>query len=265
MLIPFDHVVLSAVGKAYRLLQGKLAVGDALGVSQELHHLMPDCRTPNPLSWEKAYASVAGSYIFLSDGIIPPLGDLGAVLRNPRTAIALNDDFVFFIVVDGRDRLHSQGMSMAELGVFAKTRLGAVSGIALDGGGSSTMVVNGQVVNNPNAELDNPDLLATPSPAAATVSKIERVVANGMLMVVVQPEGRSDRFQAGQAVSIIDTGQVNLRLGPGTNYAPLGVASPGRRGVILEHPLNGVLAKGYYWWKIDFDGLVGWVNQDSLG
>lgn len=264
-LIPFDHVVLSATGKAYRLMQGKLAVGDTIGFSQELHHLMPDCRAPNPLSWEKAYAGVAGGYTFLSDGVVLPLDDLGAVLRNPRTAIALNLNHVFFIVVDGRDRLRSLGMSMAELGVFAKTYLGATSGIALDGGGSSTMVVNGQVVNHPNAELDKPAPSVTPSPAAADGVKIERVVANGMLMVAVQPPEQSDRFQAGESVSIIDLGEVNLRLGPGTNYAPLGVVSPGSRGVILEHPLNGILAKGYYWWKIDFGGLVGWVNQDSLG
>jgi hypothetical protein len=265
MLIPFDHVVLSAAGRAYQALKGKLAIGDELGISQELHHMMPDCRTPNPLSWEQAYASVAGSFIFLSDGVIPALDDLGAVLRNPRTAIALNEKYIYFIVVDGRDSLRSLGMSMAELGVFVKTRLGAVSGIALDGGGSSTMVVNGRVVNNPNAELDKPAPSITPSPAASTVSKIERVVANGMLMVVVQPKEQSSRFQAGQSVSIVDTGEVNLRLGPGTNYAPLGVVSPGSRGVILEHPMNGVLAKGYFWWKIDFSGQVGWVNQDSLG
>jgi hypothetical protein len=265
MPIPFDHVALSAVGKAYRALKDKVTLGDALGISQELHHFMPDCRSPNPQSWEKAYASVAGSFVFLWDGLIPRLDDLGAVLRNPRTAIALNEKYIFFIVVDGRDSLRSLGMSMAELGVFAKTRLGAVSGVALDGGGSSTMVVNGQVVNNPNAELDKPAPSVTPTPGPATVSRIERVVANGMLMVVVQPKEQSNRFRAGQTVSIIDTGEVNLRLGPGTNYAPLGVVSPGSRGVILEHPLNGVLAKGYYWWKIDFGGMVGWVNQDSLG
>jgi hypothetical protein len=267
MLIPFDHVVLSAVGKAARSLQGKVAVGDSLGVSQELRHLMPDCQTPNPQSWEQAYAGVSGSFTFLSEGVILPQTDLGAVLRNPRTAIAFNDEYVFFIVVDGRDRLRSLGMSMAELGVFAKTRLGATWGIAMDGGGSSTMVVNGQVVNNPNAELDKPAPSVTPTPgeAAASPVKIERVVANGMLMVVVLPEERSDRFMADQTVSIIDSGEVNLRLGPGTNYAPLGVASPGQQGVIVDHPLNGVLAKGYYWWKIDFGGLVGWVNQDSLG
>ena len=128
------------------------------------------------------------------------------------------------------------------------------------------MVVNGEVMNNPNPEPDTADPQATPSSTAApSLKKVERVVANGMLMVAVQPKEQSVQFQAGQAVSIVETGEVNVRLGPGTNYAPLGVVSPGSRGVILEHSLNGVLAKGYYWWKIDFGGQVGWVNQDSLG
>jgi exopolysaccharide biosynthesis protein len=265
--IPFESVVLSATGKAARSLKGKIAVGDRLGFSQELRHLMPDCQTPNPQSWEGAYSGVSGSFTFLSDGAIAALDDLGAVLRNPRTAIAFNDAYVFFIVVDGRDRLRSLGMSMAELGVFAKTHLGATWGIAMDGGGSSTMVVNGVVVNSPNAELDKPAPSVTPSPteAAASPARIERVVANGMLMIEVLSKEQSNRFRAGQTVSIIESGQVNLRLGPGTNYGVLGVATPGQIGTILDHPLNGVLAKGYYWWKIDFGGLVGWVNQDSLG
>jgi hypothetical protein len=265
--LPFDHVVISAVGKAYQALHGKVAVGDAIGISQEIHHLQPNCRDPNPESWEGAFAGIASSYIFLAEGVIPSLNDLGAVLRNPRTAIALNERHIFFIVVDGRDRLRSLGMSMAELGVFAKTRLGATWGVALDGGGSSTMVVNGQVVNNPNPELDKGDQPITPSPAVTTPApaKVERAVANGMMMVLVQPKEQSERFQTGQTVSIVEAGEVNLRLGPGTNYAPLGVVSPGQQGTIVEHPLNGVLAKGYYWWKIDFGGLIGWVNQDSLG
>ena len=42
----------------------------------------------------------------------------------------------------------SVGMSIHELAVFARDTLGATWGVAQDGGGSSTMVINGQVVNN---------------------------------------------------------------------------------------------------------------------
>jgi uncharacterized protein YraI len=57
---------------------------------------------------------------------------------------------------------------------------------------------------------------------------------------------------------------VNVRLGPGTNYGILTALTPGSQGVVVEHALNGVLAKGYSWWKIDFAGIVGWVNENSL-
>lgn len=265
-LIPFDHIVLSARGKRIGDLERKVAVGDEIGVSQELSHFKSDCRTPNPASWSNAYASVAGSYIFLAEGVIQAEGDLGAVLRNPRTAIALNDDAVFFIVVDGRDRLRSLGMSMVELAVFAKTRLGANWGIALDGGGSSTMVINGQIKNNPNAELIESSQPIAPGQPLPTSSptKIERAVANSLMMVVVQPKEISKAFKSGDSVVIQDSGEVNMRLGPGTNYAIQTTLSPGSRGVVVEHPMNGVLAKGFYWWKINFDGFTGWVNQDSL-
>jgi hypothetical protein len=272
MDIPFDAIVLSAGGKAFQELKGKVKVGDQIGVSQELRHLAPNCQTEAAASWTNAYASVSGSYIFLDNGVIQGIDELGAVLRNPRTAIALDERYVYFIVVDGRDRLRSVGMSMAELADFAKTMLGATWGIAQDGGGSSTMVVNGEVKNNPNAdlvELQKPPSILQPTPTGPPPSqgpqKLERAVANGMMMVVVQPRKLSTQFKAGDQVTVVDAGQVNLRLGPGTNFAVLNVVSPGAQGVVLEHPLNGVLAKGYYWWKIDFGGLVGWLNEASLG
>lgn len=269
--IPFDHVVLSAGGKSYQEMKGKIEVGDTIGVSQELRHLTPDCQTEVSAGWTKAYASVSGSYIFLANGVIQGINELGAVLRNPRTAIALDERYVYFIVVDGRDRLRSVGMSMVEMANFAKTMLGATWGIAQDGGGSSTMVVNGEVKNNPNSdltELNQPPSILQPTPTGPPPTqgppKIERAVANGMLMVVLQPREISSKFKTGAQVTVADAGQVNLRLGPGTNFAVLNVVSPGAQGIVLEHSLNGILAKGYYWWKIDFRGLVGWLNEASL-
>lgn len=261
--IPFDAIVLSATGKLVSQLKDTLQPGDRIAISQELRHLDPGCDVPNPDSWTNAYAGVAGSYIFLMDGLIQRDDDLGAILRNPRTAVALNARYVFFLVVDGRDRMNSQGMSMAELAVFAKTRLGASDGVALDGGGSSTMVVNGQVMNNPNAEQGGS---ATPqaTPTAGPQGKIERVVANGLMMVVAQPKEQSADFKPGDHVTLQDSIDVNVRLGPGTNFGVLTALPVGSQGVIVEHPLNGVRAKGYNWWKIDFAGMIGWVNQDSL-
>ena len=53
-----------------------------------------------------------------------------------------------FVVVDGRSTGYSRGMTMTEFAqVFAD--LGAETAYNLDGGGSSAMVFNGQLVNNP--------------------------------------------------------------------------------------------------------------------
>ena len=69
---------------------------------------------------------------------------------NPRTAIAVAGDLHYlFIVSDGRTD-ESEGLSLLELAEFAKS-LGAETVYNLDGGGSSTMVFNGNVINNPTS------------------------------------------------------------------------------------------------------------------
>jgi hypothetical protein len=252
--IPFDHVILSAGGKTAQALKERLQPGDQIGIAQEIRHLDGGCRKERSEGLEQTYAGLAGSEVFLREGEIQPLNDLGAVLRNPRTAVALNEKYVYFIVVDGRDQMRSLGMSMVELAVFAKLYLGATWGVALDGGGSSTMVVNGEVKNNPNAE----------TVVRARPDKIERVVANGLMMVLAQPIQQSQRFKTGDIVAISQEGDANLRLGPGINYTPLAVLPPGSQGVVLAHPLNGVLAKGYSWWKIVFGEATGWISESVL-
>ena len=70
--------------------------------------------------------------------------------RHPRTAIAsLADGRALLLVVDGRQPSLSIGMSLHELALLM-IELGAQDAINLDGGGSTTMVVNGTVVNRPS-------------------------------------------------------------------------------------------------------------------
>ena len=69
-------------------------------------------------------------------------------MPNSRTAIAYNGSYVFFIVIDGWNAGVSEGISILELGGFALHTLQASDAVTLDSGGSSTMVINGQVVNN---------------------------------------------------------------------------------------------------------------------
>jgi phosphodiester glycosidase len=93
--------------------------------------------------------AVGGSHLLVDGGQIV-LGDCtGAVCdRNPRTAVGLTKDGrVLLVVVDGRGS-SSSGMTLDELARFM-LRLGAVEAMNLDGGGSSTMVAKGNLVNRP--------------------------------------------------------------------------------------------------------------------
>lgn len=71
-----------------------------------------------------------------------------AMASNPRTAIGIDADGRYFLVVsDGRTRA-SEGLSLRELAEFMQT-LGCAIAYNLDGGGSSTLVIDGELVNHP--------------------------------------------------------------------------------------------------------------------
>jgi hypothetical protein len=70
--------------------------------------------------------------------------------RHPRTIVGVDrEGFVWLAAVDGRRPDYSIGMSFADLQRLSD-RLGLVSALNLDGGGSTTMVVKGQLVNKPS-------------------------------------------------------------------------------------------------------------------
>ncbi|MBR5726843.1 MAG: phosphodiester glycosidase family protein [Muribaculaceae bacterium] len=89
--------------------------------------------------------------------------------RHPRTAVGFNADStrLFFVVVDGR-HMTSVGVTLKEMkGIF--DALGVVTAVNLDGGGSSCILVNDEVMNHPS---DGP----------------VRAVGNGCLFVSTAPE-----------------------------------------------------------------------------
>jgi exopolysaccharide biosynthesis protein len=68
----------------------------------------------------------------------------------PRTAVGIVDDNHYvFVVVDGRSPGYSAGVTLTELAEIM-TSLGATTAYNLDGGGSSTLYFNGEVVNQPS-------------------------------------------------------------------------------------------------------------------
>jgi len=70
--------------------------------------------------------------------------------RHPRSGVGFSIDStrVFFIVVDGRTQ-SSVGMSLVEFADLMVTS-GIYQGMNLDGGGSTTLVVDGNIVNSPS-------------------------------------------------------------------------------------------------------------------
>jgi len=249
-LISFDHIVLSAQGSPAEDLRSIFSIGDQIGISQEIKHFKSDCQTPNPFDWSKTYAGTGGSFKFLEDGVLQKFDDLGAILRNARTAIAFDERYVYFIVVADRDPFGNAGMSIVELASFVKNTLGATWGIALDGGSSSTMVMNGEVKNRLDINPDN----------------TEHVVANGVMMVIAQPEDRSATFGVGDHVKTIGSEATAIRLGPGTNYAAIDFIPPNSEGIVVEHSnqLNGIMAKGAFWWKTTFGSITGWIPEGVM-
>lgn len=68
----------------------------------------------------------------------------------PRTAVGVIDEnHLVFVVVDGRQEGYSAGVTLPELADIM-VGLGATTAYNLDGGGSSTMYVDGVVVNSPS-------------------------------------------------------------------------------------------------------------------
>jgi hypothetical protein len=69
--------------------------------------------------------------------------------RNPRTAFGWNASDYFFVVVDGRRKNVSDGMTFSEL-ANEMAALGCTEAMNLDGGGSSTIWAGGKVLNQPS-------------------------------------------------------------------------------------------------------------------
>jgi Phosphodiester glycosidase len=243
--VGFDAVILSAAGAARAALEASARPGDRLGISLEITDLGPDCDTRQSRDWTKTYAGVGGSFDFLLDGELQDFTDAGATTRHPRTAVCFNDDWIYFVVVDGRDPGRSLGMTIDELGRFCRDSLGARWGINQDGGGSSTMWVEGQVRNVPS-------------------DGTERQVANGLMMIVVEPPDLSTRFSASQPVVV--SRDTVLRFGPGDNYDVAAQLPAGIVGEIAHHSdtTDGVLARGDHWWKVAFSQSEGWVREADL-
>lgn len=117
--------------------------------------------------------------------------------KHPRTAAGVSHDgrTVYLVTVDGRQPRLSVGMDLHELASYMHT-LGCSEALNLDGGGSTTMVVGGQVVNQPS-DLRGPrpvtnSLLVVASPGTGTISVLQLIPSGEPLVV---PAGTQVRLQ----------------------------------------------------------------------
>lgn len=125
------------------------------------------------------YNAFGGNQRILNGGALSAPNDSYTNTLNPHTAFGVNQagTRAYLAVVDGRQGEYSGGMTTLELAQVMKDR-GAWNAINLDGGGSSTMVMddssdgvqNSRVVNSPSDS------------STAYVRGSERVVANNLVV-----------------------------------------------------------------------------------
>ncbi len=90
----------------------------------------------------KPYNAISGDPMLVAAGSALPGLDDGT--PEPRTAVGYsrNGRYLYLVVVDGRQPLYSEGMTLKDLGELMVS-VGAQYAMNLDGGGSSTMVIQG--------------------------------------------------------------------------------------------------------------------------
>ncbi len=104
----------------------------------------------------RVYNAISGDRMIVVKGEAVP--DLNDKALEPRTAVGMNRNgrYLYIIVVDGRQPFYSEGVTFADLAKLL-IKQGAYMGMSLDGGGSSTMVIEGDdgkplILNSP---IDN--------------------------------------------------------------------------------------------------------------
>ncbi|MGE5679956.1 MAG: phosphodiester glycosidase family protein [Bacillota bacterium] len=174
MAITSGRGVLSGNGTAAAFIANNLHVGDTVkilqGITPGLSRLMemlggrPKMVNKGINYVETALKSETGSSTYT---------------REPRTAAGISQDstYLYLITLDGRTP-NSVGATLDEL-AEVMIRLGVYTGLNLDGGGSTTMVVRHSIMNYPSS------------------SGVERAVGNCLLIVSSAPSSPDSLTQIG--------------------------------------------------------------------
>lgn len=124
---------------------------------------------------DNIFNALSGDRMLVEQGQI--VDDLNSKNINPRTAIGINRNgrYLILMIVDGRQPFYSEGATFVELAQLMIDQ-GAYFAMSLDGGGSSTMVMEG----------DNGEPVILNSPIDNYIPGRERPVANHLGVFINQ-------------------------------------------------------------------------------
>ena len=171
----------------------------ACNVEKECHY--GNHTVDEELHWRWHDVVGGNGWRLLVDGEIPNYpGDSFYTDRHPRSAVGTSQDgqTMYFVVVEGR-RPESIGVGFAEIASFMQ-ELGAYQALMLDGGGSSTLTINQNRVNQ-----------------LPTNESGERTVANHLAILRGQPDPQCSDTPNGRYCdgSVIHTCQGGQHMGDG--------------------------------------------------
>src|SRR5690606_23184981 len=160
-------------------LEGNISKGDTVKILVNITPSIP-----------RLDQMIGGHPRMIINGVVDMNPDDALVFnRHPRTAVGINQDTskLYIIVVDGR-QVTSAGMTLFELADYMLS-IGCYNAMNLDGGGSSTMVVRGEIENSPS-------------------DGIERDVANALMVISTAPAGSVSQLKISTSLVKIFIGNI---------------------------------------------------------
>jgi hypothetical protein len=136
-----SHTMILSIGPDIAARVAGVKVGDTLTLSTAT---TPDVKG-SPVAIGGGPALVRAGKTMSFGGLQP---------RHPRVAMGWNKTHFFLVEVDGRQKI-SAGMTFPELAAYM-AKIGCEEAINLDGGGSATIWVYGNVMNNPSEGRPRP-------------------------------------------------------------------------------------------------------------
>ena len=191
--------VLVARGNAAAKLQAEALPGSVVTLRLILQ---PD--------WSVVSDAIGGGPVLVRDGVPVYRSNEAFTIaqlapRGPRTAVGQRaDGGIVFVTTDGRQPGFSVGMTNFEL-AQTLVRYGAVRGMGLDGGGSSTMAFEGAVLNSPSDGRER-------AVSTALTLQYYGVYAPSPLEAVLSPNGDGVAEEQRLAYKVVRSSTVTVTL-----------------------------------------------------